>query len=115
MNKIIRAFFCSTVFLFLIPVISFAQDSIFTPDLSKVVIEDGWKVFNRKVSLVKDNKIVSVYLNSQEGDGIAWLEGFEFKNGIIEVDIKGKDVQGTSRRRGFWLEDGGGAGRVLGG
>jgi hypothetical protein len=28
-------------------------DSIFIPDLSKVVYEDGWKISNRKVSLVK--------------------------------------------------------------
>jgi hypothetical protein len=96
MKKMYRAVFYSTVFVFLSFGISFAQDSIFIPDLSKAVNEDGWKIFNRKVSLLKENENVSVYLNSQEGDGIAWLEGFDFGNGTIEVDIKGKDVQRSS-------------------
>jgi len=96
MKKMFRAVFYSTAFVFLTSVISFAQGSIFIPDLSKVVNEDGWRIFNREVSLVKENENVSVYFNSQEGDGIAWLKDFEFSSGIIEVDIKGKDVQGSS-------------------
>jgi hypothetical protein len=96
MKKIFSTIFCSTVFVFLTSGISFTQDSTFIPDLSKVVNEDGWKISNRKVSLLKENENVSVYFNSQEGDGIAWLEGFDFGNGTIEVDIRGKDVQGSS-------------------
>jgi hypothetical protein len=96
MEKIHRAIFYSTVFVFLTSGISFTQDSTFIPDLSKVVNEDGWKIYNRKVSLVKENENISVYFDAKEGDGIAWLEDFEFTNGIIEADIKGKDVQGGS-------------------
>lgn len=96
MKKLFMTFFRSAVFVFLISGISFAQDSIFIPDLSKLVNEDGWKIFNRKVNLVKENENVSVYFNSQEGDGVAWLKDFNFRNGTIEIDIKGKDVQGSS-------------------
>ncbi|HVO74625.1 MAG TPA: hypothetical protein VMT35_11425 [Ignavibacteriaceae bacterium] len=92
----LRAVFYSAVFVFLLSWTSFSQDSTFVPDLSKVANENGWKISNRKASLVKENESVSVYFNSQEGDGVAWLEGFNFGNGIIEVDIKGKDVQGSS-------------------
>jgi hypothetical protein len=96
MEKLFKALFYSTVFVFLISGISFTQDSTFIPDLSKVVNENGWEISNRKISLVKENENVSVFFNSQEGDGVAWLEGFNFGSGIIEVDIKGKDVQGSS-------------------
>ena len=44
-----------------------------------------------------------------------YLEGHDVGRRVRLLWNKGKDVQGTSRRRGFWLEDGGGAGRVLGG
>ncbi|OLC73994.1 MAG: hypothetical protein AUH78_12145, partial [Gemmatimonadetes bacterium 13_1_40CM_4_69_8] len=35
-------------------------------------------------------------LSSSPGDGVAYLRGTEFGNGTIEVDIRGKDVQGQS-------------------
>jgi len=95
MKKIFNAVLYLSV-IFSASGLSFAQDSIFIPDLSKVVNEDGWRISNRKVSLVKENENVFVYFNSQEGDGIAWLKDFEFNKGIIEVDIKGKNVQGSS-------------------
>jgi hypothetical protein len=75
---------------------SFTQETTFNPDLSKIVNEDGWNVFNRKVSLIKNPENVAVYFNGQEGDGFAKLNDFEFDNGIIETDIKGKNVQGNS-------------------
>lgn len=33
----------------------------------------------------------SVHLDERQDDGIAWLKGGQFTNGIIEVDIKGRD------------------------
>jgi hypothetical protein len=75
---------------------SFAQETTITPDLSQIVNEDGWNIFNRKVRLIKDSGNVSIYFNGQEGDGFARLNDFEFNNGIIEADIKGKNVQGNS-------------------
>jgi len=77
--------------------ISSAQDNMIVPDLSKIVNEDGWKVINRKVEIdVDDNGNKVAYFNSLPGDGGAWIEGFEFNNGIIEADIKGRDAQGSS-------------------
>jgi len=34
----------------------------------------------------------SVHLDERPGDGLAWLEGFQFSNGVIEIDLKGKNV-----------------------
>lgn len=75
---------------------SIAQGMVTVPDLSKIVSEDGWKISNRKIELVNDKENNVVQFNSQPGDGVAWIKGFEFHNGIIEADIRGKDVQGSS-------------------
>jgi len=52
------------------------------------------------------NRSTDKYLNSRRkkgirfsknnGDGIAWLKGVEFSNGIIELDIRGKDLMQQS-------------------
>ena len=79
--------------VFLISGISLAQNKTTIPDLSKIVNEDGWRLFNRKAEIISENGTVAVNFNSQPGDGFARLTDFEFNNGTIEVDIKGKDVQ----------------------
>ncbi len=54
------------------------------------------QVFNRSVSSLSDGNRKGLRLSSSPGDGVAYLRGTEFGNGTIEVDIKGKDVQGQS-------------------
>lgn len=76
--------------------ISYAQNGTTVFDLSKIGDAKIWKVFNREVSVSNENENVVVHFNSQAGDGFAKLENFEFANGTIEIDIKGKDVQGNS-------------------
>jgi hypothetical protein len=96
MRVLLTVVFYSIVFACLISGIAFTQDNIIIPDLSKIESEDGWVIFNRSASLIKEKENVAVSFNSQEGDGIAWLEDIEFGDGIIEIDIKGKDVPGNS-------------------
>ena len=54
------------------------------------------QVFNRSVSSLSDGTTKGLRLSSSPGDGVAYLRGTEFGNGTIEVDIRGKDVQGQS-------------------
>ncbi len=54
--------------------------------------QENWTVFNRTVKY--DNAVI--HLDGQTNDGLLWINGMDFKNGIIEIDIKGKDVQGES-------------------
>jgi len=84
MNKVILAF-CLFVFFS-----SSAQTKITTPDLSK---KDHLQPVNRQVSL-STNKTVKtiVHVNAKEGAGIAWIKGLNFSTGVIEFDVKGKDV-----------------------
>lgn len=73
-----------------------AQEIEITPNLSKIVTSEGWSLFNRAANIIETDGQSTVEFNAQQGDGIARLENFEFTNGIIEVDIKGKDVRGRS-------------------
>jgi len=76
--------------------ICIAQTKSIIPDLSKIVSNDGWKLTNRSASVLIENGSPVIYLDSRQGDGFARLENHEFNNGTIEVDLKGKDVQGSS-------------------
>jgi Domain of Unknown Function (DUF1080) len=68
-----------------------AQQIEFIPDLSKVNDKRVWSIHNR--ALTYDTV---VHINGKEGDGLLWLNGSNFKNGQIDLDIKGKDEQGMS-------------------
>src|SRR5258708_37096344 len=53
----------------------------------------GYTIVNR--SLNDDGKGV-IHLSAADGDGKAWIKGLEFTEGVIEVELKGKDVQQQS-------------------
>lgn len=53
---------------------------------------DNWTVFNRDVDFNGE----VIHMNAKKNDGVLWLNGSDFKNGTLELDIKGKDEQGKS-------------------
>jgi hypothetical protein len=53
---------------------------------------ENWTVYNRKVNYSGE----IIHLNVQERDGLLWLNDFNFSNGVIELDIKGKNAPGQS-------------------
>ncbi len=65
-----------------------AQVQTLVPDLTD---RNSWLVHNREAQFGPE-----VQLNAQAGDGILWLNDFEFSNGTIELDIKGKNDPGKS-------------------
>ena len=76
---------------------TFAQENVITPDLTKIISGDGWRVVNRDPEIVTYNGQTCIHFkaHNQQG-GIAWFEDFEFNNGTIEVDIRGRNVRGGS-------------------
>jgi hypothetical protein len=68
-----------------------AQQNELAPDLSSIKDTNKWLVVNRKI-----NYIDAVTLNRKPGDGLLILKGINFRNGTIDLDIKGKDEQGKS-------------------
>jgi hypothetical protein len=73
-----------------------AQKKAVEPDLAALAEGKGLKVINRSLSALSDGARKGVRLSESPGDGFAFLEGIEFADGAIEVDIRGKDVQQQS-------------------
>ena len=38
----------------------------------------------------------TAHLDARPGDGLLWLDGYDFSNGVIELDIRGRDLPGRS-------------------
>jgi hypothetical protein len=87
MKKIIMILFCYSMGFSLN---SFAQLKIIRPDLSKKI---NFQALNRQVTLSTDElgKTI-VHLNANDGAGVVWINDLNFTTGIIEFDVKGKDV-----------------------
>ena len=79
-----------------VPSTSPGQMKLIEPDLAKLGEGKGLKVFNRSVSSLSDGARKGLRLSEAPGAGVAYLEGIEFPNGLIELDIRGKDVQQQS-------------------
>jgi 3-keto-disaccharide hydrolase len=54
------------------------------------------KVVNRTLSRVNEGARDVIRLSENSGDGFAYFSGIEFTNGLLEFDVRGKDVQQQS-------------------
>lgn len=86
-----KLFFIISIQLFLSLSIA-AQQKQIIPDLSVTNDSNLWTLYNRGLTI--EGK--EVYLNGSPNDGLLWLNGIVFRNGKIELDIKGRDKQGMS-------------------
>ncbi len=84
--------FIMTGFLILTSLSSFSQ-SVTVLDLHALVHNNGIEVFNREFSLFTEESRIGIRLSKAEGEGVAWLKGIQFSNGIIEFDVRGEDVK----------------------
>lgn len=73
-----------------------AQRKPIEPDLGALADGKGLNASKRTITRLTDGARKGVRLSEAEGEGPAYLPGIEFANGTIELDIKGKDVQGSS-------------------
>ena len=78
------------------PVRIAGQKNATGPDLGVLADGKGLNATKRTISPLTDGTRKGVRLSEAEGEGPAYLPGIEFANGTIEVDLKGKDVQGAS-------------------
>lgn len=65
-------------------------------DLHQLAEQQGFTAVNRSASPLSDDSRTGVRLDEQPGDGVAWLQDCTFSEGVIEFDVRGKDVQGQS-------------------
>lgn len=61
-------------------------------DLFSMSEKNQLEVFNRIVTPFSEDDKKGIRFSKKENDGIAWLQHVIFSNGIIEADIRGKDV-----------------------
>ena len=70
---------------------SFGQDSVYVPDLSTINDSTKWGNFDRDVRF--DSVVIFA---AKASEGPIWLKNYSFQNGKIDVDLKGKNLQGQS-------------------
>jgi len=84
--------FCLTVFLgYTISLNSPAQVSAIKYDLKSMFENNKLEVYNRIVTTFSEKDKEGIRFSKNENNGVAWLKHIIFSNGIIEIDIKGKD------------------------
>lgn len=75
----------------------FAQQGNIMPDLNMLIKEKKITTYNRDASSLNDPQHKNgIHLNAKEGDGVAWLNNIHFSNGIIEFDVKGRNMMQQS-------------------
>ena len=84
--------FFSSIIILIISIAAAAQGHLKKFDLVNLNKNGKLHVVNRTLSSFMDKRGNGVQFSEANGDGMAWLEGVDFANGSIEVDIKGKDV-----------------------
>jgi len=79
-----------------------AEDKTITPDLSKINDSKSWSVINASTETVSEEGKPVVRLkprgksNTPSDIGLALVEGVEFTEGTMEIDLKGKGKQEAS-------------------
>jgi hypothetical protein len=63
-----------------------------TPDLSRLSDGKSAQVFNRALAVATEGGRTVVSLDARPGEGGVLLDGIALGEGVIEVDLKGKDV-----------------------
>ncbi len=62
------------------------------PDMARVAAGQGTQVFNRTVTAGEESGRVVARLDARAGDGGAIIEGVQLGEGVIEVDLRGRDA-----------------------
>jgi hypothetical protein len=60
-------------------------------DLAELLAAGKLRVVNREVTKTQGSRD-GVHMSEKDGPGLAWIEGTDFAEGTIEIDIRGRDV-----------------------
>jgi hypothetical protein len=56
----------------------------------------GWRAYNRSAVLRQEGKREIVHLDARPREGVVWLEGSDFTDGTLEVDLRGRNFTAHS-------------------
>ena len=92
MTSIARLTFAAAILIWSpAAVLAQAQQTI-TPDLARLADGRGAQIFNRARTVAVEEGRAVARLDARAGDGGVILDGIQLGEGVIEVDLKGKDV-----------------------
>ena len=63
-------------------------------DLAERLAGGKLRAVNREVTPLKERQ--GVHVSEAQGNGLVWVEGTDFADGTIEVDVRGRDLVGRS-------------------
>jgi hypothetical protein len=87
----INRYYLTIVFTLIMSMSATAQDSSGQYDLYSMSEKNLLEVFNRTMNTFSENGKNGVSFSKSENDGVAWMKHVIFSNGIIELDIRGKE------------------------
>lgn len=81
--------------------------SVDSLDLTAVGTDPRWKLVGRTTTVIDIKGKQALKFSEGAGMGVLWLDGYDFANGVIEVDILGRSqpVQGSFVGIAFRLSD----------
>lgn len=78
--------------LFLLCFPAFAQSPL-SINLYDALQRGDMEVYNRDISLLDEPSHQGIRLSKAEGEGVAWLKGIAFSEGIIEFEVRGENIK----------------------
>jgi hypothetical protein len=66
------------------------QSGALETDLAERLAAGKLRAVNREITTLQGTR--GVHLSQREGNGVAWIEGSDFAQGTIELDVRGRDV-----------------------
>jgi len=90
-----KSFLIGIVVMF-ISTASFAQQRMVSYNLPELLSSGKLSNTNREAKPLIANEKSGIKISANAGEGAVWLNGVKFANGVIELDVKGKNVEQQS-------------------
>ncbi len=85
------------LFVLLITLVALCQHVVHAqsvqPDLTE---KKNFTVLNRDITITKNDGKAAIHLNTGENDGVAWINNINFTAGVLEFDVKGRNMMQQS-------------------
>lgn len=72
-----------------------SQSAAASIDLAERLAAGKLKVVNREATPLQGDRR-GIHVNEKPGNGVVWIEGSDFAEGTLEVDVRGRDMVGQS-------------------
>ena len=72
-----------------------SQSAAASIDLAERLAAGKLKVVNREATPLQGDR-GGVHVNEKPGNGVVWIEGSDFAEGTLELDVRGRDMLGQS-------------------